>query len=276
MGLRDIVSFVRTRVFELYVLVMSLFVGAAIVLYPPFGWYKHPPSVRWLLRLWSTLFVHGARVILGVTFRIEGWENTPDEPVIFIGNHQSYWESIMMTVLVPHINVVTKRASMNVPVFGWGLKNAPMIAVDRGEPGRNIRKILRGGKKTLREGRSILIFPEGRRIFLDEPEQPFLRGFELLYRDANAPVIPFVNNAGLYWPRGFEIKYPGTIVMRFFPPIAPGLAPDQFAEHIESFIRAEQAKLMAQSTQGGAGIVAEPLRQAAPGSVDAKAGQTPQ
>ena len=239
--LRDVVSVVRTRLFEVYMLLVSAAIGAVILTY--LRWHKRPNEVRWFLRLWSACFIHGARAITGTRFRLEGLENIPDRPVIFVGNHQSYWESIAMTVFVPNINVVTKRAAMSIPVFGWGLRHAPMTPVDRDEPGKNLRRMMRQGKQAIREGRSILIYPEGSRVPPGE-FRPFSRGLAPLYRHCGCDVVPFVTDAGVHWPAGFETKKPGMVTMRFLPAISAGGDPEEVANALEDQLNAEKEKLL--------------------------------
>lgn len=239
--LASLTQTLRTRLFEIYVLIVSLFVGIVILVY--LRWVRSPAQVRSVLRFWSRSFVLGAKVTMSVRYRIEGLENIPTSPVVFVGNHQSYWESIAMTAIFPDINVVTKRAAMSIPVFGWGLYHAPMTPIDRDAPGRNIRRMVREARACLSSGRSMLIFPEGGRV---SPWQrrTFMRGFELLYRECNCPIVPFVTNAGLYWPAGFAAKRPGTITLRFLPPMAPGNDPGFFAAEIERLINEEKEKLL--------------------------------
>jgi 1-acyl-sn-glycerol-3-phosphate acyltransferase len=237
----EALAFLRTRLFEVYILVMSLGVGLSIIIY--YHWTRKPSQVRGLLRFWSRNFIYGARFILGVRWQLEGTENIPkDRPVMFVGNHQAYWESIAMTVFIPHVNVVTKRAAMSIPVFGWGLYHAPMIPVDRDSPGGNIRRMLREGKASIAKGRSLLIFPESGRVPVGE-RRPFSRGFEVLYRAAGADVVPFVTNAGLHWPAGFGTKRPGVITLRFLPQISAGKVPADFASEIEALLNAEKETL---------------------------------
>ena len=242
-GLTGIVSTVRTRLFEFYVLVVSLLVGALIVVY--LRWTRKPRQVRKVLQFWSKSFIYGARFIVGVRYRIEGLENIPKHPVVFVGNHQSYWESIAMTAFIPHINVVTKRAAMAIPVFGWGLYHAPMTPIDRGAPGRNIRRMVREGRACIAEGRSMLIYPEGERIPPGR-RRPFARGIELLYEDCKAQIVPFVTDAGLHWPAGFSTKRPGVITLRFLAPISAGMDPRSFALEIERVLNDEKDRLLDQ------------------------------
>jgi len=83
--LEDVMAFIRTRAFECYVFIMSCMVGFLIIAY--YQWTKKPKQVRRILRFWSSCFIYGAKFILGVKFIIEGRENIPSEPVIFMGNH---------------------------------------------------------------------------------------------------------------------------------------------------------------------------------------------
>ncbi|MEX0760693.1 MAG: lysophospholipid acyltransferase family protein [Tistlia sp.] len=235
------ISALRTRLFELFVLIVSAFIGSAILLY--LRWTQRPRQVRAVLRFWSRSFIFGARIILGVKYRVEGLENVPAGAVVFVGNHQSYWESIAMTAIVPDLNVVTKRAAMAIPVFGWGLQHAPMTPIDRDAPGRNIRRLVRQARASLASGRSMLIFPEGGRL-CPRQRRPFARGLEILYRECNVPVVPFVTNAGLFWPAGFAAKRAGTITLRFLPQLAPGGEPRAFAAEIEGLLNEEKEKLL--------------------------------
>lgn len=240
--LRYAIAWLRTRAYEGFVLLVTIAAGAPIVFY--LQWTHKPVLVRRVLRFWSSGYIYGAKYILGVKYKLEGIENIPPGPVIYIGNHQTAWESIMMTVLVPHVNMVTKLAAMSIPVFGWGLKHAPMIAIDPDAPGQNLRRLLKGGKASIKADRSIVIFPEGSRVPIGET-RPFARGFEILYKYCGVPVVPFATDAGFHWPSGCSTKYPATITLRFLPPIEAGGKPEVFATEVENIIRSEAAQLIA-------------------------------
>ncbi len=241
--LRYATAWLRTRAYEGFVFLVSFAAGAVIVFY--LRWTNKPVLVRRLLRFWSSGYIYGAKYILGVKYKLEGIENIPPGQVIYMGNHQTAWESIMMTVLVPHVNMVTKLKAMAIPVFGWGLKHAPMIAIDPNAPGQNLRRLLKEGKASIKAGRSIVIFPEGSRVPIGET-RPYARGFEILYKHCGVPVVPFVTDAGLHWPSGFSTKYPATITLRFLPPIEAGKKREAFATGLEDIIRSETSRLMAQ------------------------------
>ena len=237
---RNALAFVRTRLFECFVLLWSLPFGVIILTY--FQIYRPPRHVRIVLRAWSSGFIAGAWAILGVRFKLEGLENIPETPVIFACNHQSYWESIALTAFIPHVNVVAKRAAMRIPVFGWGLQHAPMIPVDRENLGANIWRLISQSRDSLAEGRSILIFPEGTRV-KPGAHRRFERGLQFLYKNCDAPVVPIIHNAGLLWPPGFGLKRPGLVTMRFLPAIPAGENDKAFACRIETLLNTEKDAL---------------------------------
>ncbi len=224
-----------------YMLLVTAGFGAIVIGY--LRWIRKPQEVRRFLRLWSACFIYGARYITGVRFRLDGLDNIPGQPVIFVGNHQSYWESIAMTWLVPHINVVTKRKAMSIPIVGWGVRHAPMIIIDKDSPGQNIRGLLETGRASIREGRSILFFPEGQRLRPDQ-HKTFLRGLEQLYRVCNCAVVPFVTDSGVNWPLRAKAPIPGLITIRFLAAVSPGRDGQQFATDIEKLLNEEKSRLL--------------------------------
>ena len=244
----------RTRLFELAILLWSLPFGLLIL--TVFRVVRPPAVVRRALRLWSRGFVVAARHIVGVRYRLEGVENVPAGPVIYVCNHQSYWESIAFTAFVPHINVVSKAEAMEIPVFGWGLRHAPMTPVFRGRKGANLRRILREARQSLAQGRSILIFPEGTRVG-PGCRRPHLRGLELLYAACDAPLVPVVHNAGLCWTAGFAVKHAGEIVLRFCPAIAPGQDPARIARQTEALLNREKDALLLHAAARSGSAAAE-------------------
>lgn len=237
----------RTRLFELAILLWSVPFGLAIL--TVFQVWRPPWVVRWALRRWSAGFIGAARWIVGVEYRIEGHENVPRRPVIFVSNHQSYWESIAFTVFVPDLNVIAKAEAMDIPVFGWGLRHAPMIPVERDRRGTNLRRIIREARKGLAEGRSVLLFPEGTRV---PPGRfrPYERGVEALYRTCRTDIVPVVHNAGLLWTGGFQPKRAGLVTLRFLPPIAPGRNPEAVAAEIEDLLNREKERLAGHRREG--------------------------
>jgi 1-acyl-sn-glycerol-3-phosphate acyltransferase len=72
-------------------------------------------------------------------------------------------------------------------------------------------------------------------------------GIAHLYRMTGAPVVPAALNSGLFWPRRQMLRFPGTIVIEFLPPILPGLTSRAFLERLEGDIETASNRLLAEA-----------------------------
>ena len=124
--------------------------------------------------------------------------------------------------------IVLKRELTYIPVFGWFALKFEMIAVDRGAAASALRNMVKSAKKALAQGRQIMIFPEGTRK-APGAEPDYKPGAVALYLSLKIPAVPFGLNSGLYWPRRKFMRYPGTIIIEFGPPIPAGLKRKEFS-----------------------------------------------
>jgi 1-acyl-sn-glycerol-3-phosphate acyltransferase len=158
--------------------------------------------------LWSL------RVICGVKWQIEGIENLPDGPFILVSNHQSAWESFyLQTLRIPSASII-KKDLLYIPFFGWALACMKPIHLRRKYKIRSLKKVLSSGSRKLKNGFSIIIFPEGTRAKPHEGLRKFSNSCGSLSVSNNVPIIPICHNSGLYWQNKRFIKYPGTVIVR--------------------------------------------------------------
>ena len=113
-----------------------------------------------------------------------------------------------------------------------------MIAVDRSGGANALRGLVREGERAMREGRQIVIFPEGTRA---EPGAmlPLQPGVAALAARTRLPVIPVVTDSGHCWGRRAFHKRPGTIHIRVLEPIPPELRRDQLMQRLEAALRSD-------------------------------------
>lgn len=174
----------------------------------------------------------------GIKLNIEGLEHVPDsEPYIMLANHQSEWETLFLPRIACPAAAVVKDSLINIPVYGWALRLARPIAVDRSSPKASIRQILNQGTERIKEGSNVLIFAESTRV---EPNTigKYTKTGSKLAIQANAPILPVVHNAGDCWSpkRWFR---PGTIQLRIGPIIRPdGKSAAELTEELERWARA--------------------------------------
>jgi 1-acyl-sn-glycerol-3-phosphate acyltransferase len=180
--------------------------------------------------------------VVGIDHRIAGAENLPAMPAVYAAKHQSAWETLFLSRYLKFPAFVLKRELLSIPLFGWFLKKAGMIAVDRKAGASALRSMARQATETLESGRSILIFPEGTRVAPGQTK-PYQPGVAALYTHQKVPVVPVALNSGLFWGRRAFIKKPGTIVVEFLPPIPPGLDRKAFIRDLESRIEGAAAAL---------------------------------
>jgi len=87
-------------------------------------------------------------------------------PAVFVSNHMSLIETTVLPLLLlsrgPYVTVV-KEELLRFPAMGAVLKAVGVIAVTRSDPREDLRRVLAAGEAALRDGVSILLFPQARR-----------------------------------------------------------------------------------------------------------------
>lgn len=152
-----------------------------------------------------------------ITVEIIGKENISPAASIYLSNHQSTVETIILQGLLHPATTIAKRELRFIPFFGWGLVIIGTILIDRRRPDRAIRQVLKEGALHLKNGHNIVIFPEGTRQKMAD-QTKFAGSGAALGISANAPVLPIAHNAATCWPKGF-IKFPGTIRVKIGEPL---------------------------------------------------------
>jgi len=210
-----------------------------------FGWclFFTPFSVRyWIITRWSHFFIFWAKTICGISYTVEGLENIPEGNAIVFSNHQSMWETIFFQVILPPQSWILKKELIQIPVFGWGLALIEPIAIDR-RKSNSIKELIRLGKKCLKSGRFVIIFPEGTRVNPGENKR-FTRSGAALAHASEYPVLPIAHDAGRLWPRGFLIRKAGTIHVKIGPLIeTKGKGTDEINHEAEKWINEALASL---------------------------------
>lgn len=193
-------------------------------------------------RPWAVVTLWLARIICGVKYDIRGKEFISDTPVLYASKHQSAWDTMIFWVLLTRPTYVLKRELLRIPLWGWYLWRMRMIAIDRSAGGAGLKDMLRQAKTAITT-RPIIIFPEGTRKKPGSPPD-YHPGVIALYSSLKVPVIPVALNSGLYWGKNAFIKRPGTIIIEFLPPIAPGLGKEEFMAKVQGEIETASKKLL--------------------------------
>jgi 1-acyl-sn-glycerol-3-phosphate acyltransferase len=169
-----------------------------------------------IARLWARVACWAA----GVKVEIEGLEHVDrEDPYIFMSNHQGSYDIFALQGHLPfHFKWLAKKELFTIPMLGWAMAAAGYIAIDR-EGTRETVKAMDEAAEKIRNGMSIVIFPEGSRS-PDGSIQPFKTGGFSLAIKSKVPIVP-VSIAGSrqIMPKGKMTVAPGKIRIRIGPSI---------------------------------------------------------
>lgn len=161
-----------------------------------------------------------ALAMAGVKLNITGEENVwKARPAIFIGNHQSSLDPVIMGSLLRRdfTGVSKAEAKFDPRMVAASLFLDPVF-IDRSNSGQS-REALDKLTDRIRSGTSIMIFPEGTRMPTPQPGA-FKKGAFHMAMQAGVPIVPVVfRNAGeLLAPRATVVR-PGTVDVCVLDPI---------------------------------------------------------
>ncbi len=163
----------------------------------------------------TSLEVLDALESIGLKFEFSGMKNLQlvDGPVIFIANHMSMMETLILPAIIQPIKplvFVTKKQLSSTPLFGPINKHRHPIEVGRKNPREDLKTVIEVGAERIKEGRSILIFPQKTRANYFDAAGFNTLGIKLAKRN-NVSVIPIalITDA---WKNGKLIKDFGKII----------------------------------------------------------------
>jgi 1-acyl-sn-glycerol-3-phosphate acyltransferase len=196
-----------------------------------------------LCTMWTRSAIWGARVIAGIRWKVEGWENLPDAPAIVLPKHQSTWETFWLPSYLPRdLTFVYKRELNRLPFFGWGIASTEMISIDRSKGQDAFEQVVEQGTDRLARGWWIVIFPEGTRTPPGSTRRYKTGGARLAVR-TGALALPIAVNSGECWAKRSWMK-PGLITVSIGKPVDPaGKSAEEVSGLVESWIENEMRRL---------------------------------
>nr|WP_314270416.1 lysophospholipid acyltransferase family protein [uncultured Kingella sp.] len=224
-----------------YWLILS--VSAVIMFFIALPALLIPQGVNKVGRGWARLLLWSLKNIIGLKYQVTGTENIPAAPAIICSKHQSGWETLALQEIFPLQVYVAKKELFWIPFFGWGLKLAKTIGIDRKAGGKAMEQLKEQGMARKNEGFWIAIFPEGTRI---PPGQKgkYRLGAARMAKLFEMDLVPVALNSGEYWPKNSFLKYPGTIQVVIGQPVAYASADEAgLMKRCEDWIEARQAEI---------------------------------
>lgn len=203
-------------------------------------------AVFGLARAWARNSIWLLEKICGTRLEFRGVENIPEGGVIVAAKHQSIFETFALTLKFPDFSYVLKRELTWIPFFGWLLKGAEQIGIDRASGKAALLQVTARATELMSNHRALFIFPEGTRRPVGAPPR-YKQGVVHIYRTTGAPCLPVALNTGVFWPRRSFLRKPGVAVIEFLPLIAPGFEDDAFARRLQDDIETATDALVAEA-----------------------------
>jgi 1-acyl-sn-glycerol-3-phosphate acyltransferase len=199
------------------------------------------------IKLYTHRMMWGMRAIAGIDITVKGKERLPRGAFIIAAKHHSWGDGFVMYSSVPNLTFVTGDHLEKFPLVGGLLRKLGAIVVDNcGGP--EARKALSESAAIAhREGRRILIYPEGN---LARPGEHFRyrSGVYFMARDFGLPVVPVATNLGLFWRQQDFAKTPGRATVEFLDPIEAGDDKAAFLERLRDAVETRSQQLIAEAT----------------------------
>jgi len=202
------------------------------------------PKTWWTIHLWQLMMRTAYRLLFRV--QIEGKENIPSNPVLFVCNHQSSLDQFLVTSFLSNRQFRTtfylaKEFHYRARWKQWLVDRHNVVLV---HPTETLALALKRLAQCLKQNNNVLIFPEGTRS-PNGTLTEFKKSFALLSCALGIPVVPVLIQGTFHaLPKGKLLpKYKAHVSVRFLQPIHPdGHTPASFASEIHSIILSDGEK----------------------------------
>lgn len=176
-----------------------------------FWWDRRRVAAHFMATFWAWLY---QAIIIYWKLELEGREKIPwKRPVILISNHSSQVDILALFKIRRPFKWTSKSENFKMPFVGMVLKLTRSIPVDR-ESLRSGSKFIARAEEEIKQGSSIMLFPEGTRS-RTSTMRIFKEGAFLLAKRTGCPIIPIVHTGSeKTFPGGSWIMGPAHIRIR--------------------------------------------------------------
>lgn len=186
-------------------------------------------------RLVHSIGAFWCRIILklsGVRVSVTGVGNLPgDRPVVIFSNHQGAFDIPVLQGYIPvQFRWVAKTSLFKIPIIGWSMWLAGYIGIER-ESARKAYGSLKAAAEKVKNGTSVLVFPEGTRSETGEL-LPFKKGAFVLAAMSGVLVVPVgvTGTSGIMKKGGYTIT-PARVSLKIGAPFpTAGLKADEISK----------------------------------------------
>lgn len=198
---------------------------------------------------WARGILMISRVFAGVRWKVTGLDRLPAAPFILASKHQSFFDTVIWSQLIPSAAYVMKEELLTQPIFGWFIRRIDVVALDRKAGLSSLKKLLVDSEAKAEQGLPIVIFPEGTRTAPGERGR-YHPGVAAMYEKLGIPVVPVGTDSGVFWDRGLKGLIAGEITVSIQEPILPGLEKRAFLNEVSESIEQASMALLAGPGEG--------------------------
>lgn len=175
--------------------------------------------------------------VTGVEITVIGEERVPDEPVLFIGNHRSFFDILLTYSRCKNLTgYVAKKEMLQFPLLRTWMKRLYCLFLDRENVREGLKTILEA-IEYVKSGISICIFPEGTRNKGEELSLlPFHAGSFKIAEKGGCPIVPIsMNNTIAIFEKQFPKIRKVHVVIEYGEPIYLDTLDKETRKHIAEY-----------------------------------------
>ena len=212
--LKTLLYTLQTLVIVLWVFVVTVLIASTVIIFSFFSRTGNGPHL--LARLWANSILWVSRVKITVS---GGEKLDSGRSYIYMANHQSNADIPLLLGRLPvQFRWLAKAELFKIPIFGRAMAGVGYISIDRSNR-KSAFTSLEQAAATIRNGTSVMIFPEGTRN-RDGKLLPFKKGGFVLSVDSGVPIVPIIiRGTRDIIPKGHLMIRPAPVTMEILDPV---------------------------------------------------------
>jgi 1-acyl-sn-glycerol-3-phosphate acyltransferase len=194
---KRLLDFFHTLIIYAWTILSTIFFGMIVITLPFFT--KEGKYIHHVARVWAK----GVLWVSGIQVKIHGFDpELGNQSCIYMSNHQSNFDiPVLYSGLSAQFRWLAKAELFRIPIFGQSMRSAGYISIDRSNRKSAFRSLAMAAEM-IRNGTSVMIFPEGTRSS-DGVLLPFKKGGFVLAVDAGVPIVPIkISGTHKIMPKG--------------------------------------------------------------------------
>lgn len=224
---------IRSVLFNCFFYICFTFFLTLIV--TPLSFLRSPVKMRKAILVMINTTIYMFDKIANIKIIEKGLENIPDgKAFIYCAKHMSNIDAYFLYRRSPNLTALAKRELFRIPLVGRILRKMGVLSINRGA-GEAQKQTPLIARELVKRKIPMIIFSEGTRTRIGERKK--LKSGVFYYQEKEElDVIVVAHNSGAFWQRDSFIKYPGTLIVEYHPPLPKGLEKDEFMAHVEKHL----------------------------------------